>query len=245
MLVTISGAQPRKICRRVYLPRDGDVIIARIGATLLAFYILCAPSDHACANSPPTQQTRDLGSFGLLKKGGLRNQSEQTSRSGFIPLFDASAALTTDFNPSVSGTIVGAASWYNPYVESDNTETASGEQYDPDQWTAAIQIDLRAQFGGVAYGKDYRAAYALVESGDKRLIVKINDVGPLKPGRVVDLSERAMRYFDETLLLGLLPNVKLTPLPGDNWMSGPVDGDLTQWCGPETLDAVAPHGYRA
>ena len=243
MLVTISGAQPLKISRRAYLSRDGNVLIALIGATLLAFGILCAPSDCAYANSLPTLQTRDPGSFGLLKRGGLHSQAEQTSRSGFGPLFDTSAALPTGFNPSASGTIVGAASWYNPYVESDDTETASGEQYDPDQWTAAIQIDLRAQFGGVAYGKDYRAAYALVESSDKRLIVKINDVGTLEPGRVIDLSERAMHYLDETLLIGLLPNVKLTPLPDDNWVPGPVVPELkTRWCGPETLYATAPHG---
>jgi len=243
MLVTISGAQSPKISRHIYLSRDGNVVIALIGATLLAFCILCAAGNCAYANSLTTQQTRDLSALGLVRNGGLRIQSEEPSRSGFGPSFDASAALPTKLNTSVGGTIVGAASWYNPYLESDDTETASGERYDPDQWTAAIQIDLRAQFGGVAYGKDYRAAYALVESGDKRLIVKINDVGPLKPGRVMDLSERAMRYFDETLLLGLLPNVKFTPLRGDNWMPGPVGSDLirTQWCGPEMLDATAAY----
>jgi peptidoglycan lytic transglycosylase len=57
------------------------------------------------------------------------------------------------------------------------------------------------------------------------MIVKINDVGPLKPGRVIDLSERAMHYFDETLLVGLLPDVKLTPLPGGGWIPGPVASD--------------------
>jgi rare lipoprotein A len=243
MLVTISGAQPPKISCRAHLSHDRHFVIALITATLLAFFIFCSLIDCAYANSQATQQTRDLGALGLVKKEGVRIQSEEPSRSGFGPSFDASAALPMKLNPSLGGTIVGAASWYNPYLESDDTETASGERYDPDQWTAAIQIDLRAQFGGVAYGKDYRAAYALVESGDKRVIVKIDDVGPLKPGRVIDLNERAMRYFDETLLLGLLPNVKLTPLLGDNWMPGPVVGDLrTQWCGPETLYATTPHG---
>jgi rare lipoprotein A len=244
MPVTISGAQPSKISRHAHLSHDGNFVIALIAGTLLAFFIFCSLIDYAYANSQATQQTRDFNAFASMKKGGLRSQSEEPYRSDFGPSFDASAALTTEFNPLVGGTIVGAASWYNSYVESDDTETASGERYDPDKWTAAIQIDLRARFGGVAYGKDYRAAYSLVESGDKRLIVKINDVGPLEPGRVIDLSERAMRYFDETLLLGLLPNVQLTPLPGDNWMPGPADGDFikTQWGGPETLYSTAPHG---
>ena len=77
-------------------------------------------------------------------------------------------------------------------------ETASGELYDPTTWTAAIQIDLRERFGGVRFGKDYRPAYALVAYADKQAIIKINDVGPLEPGRVIDLSEQAMRYFDPT-----------------------------------------------
>ena len=77
--------------------------------------------------------------------------------------------------------------------------TASGELYDPAAWTAAVQTDLREQFGGVRYGKLYQPTFALVESGEKQMIVKINDVGRLKPGRVLDLNERSMRYFDPFL----------------------------------------------
>jgi rare lipoprotein A len=151
----------------------------------------------------------------LEKNGAPCNQAEGASPAGFDPSLKVSAT-------SAGATIIGVASWYNPYVELDETETASGEQYDADKWTAAIQIDLRAAFGGVGFGKDYRVAYALVESGDKRVIVKINDVGPLKPGRVIDLNQRAMRYFDETLLAGLLPDVKLTALPAGDWTPGPI-----------------------
>ena len=86
--------------------------------------------------------------------------------------------------PVASGPgIGGVASSYNPYRK---------------DWTAAIQIDLRERFGGVRFGKDYRPAYALVAYADKQAIIKINDVGPLEPGRVIDLSEQAMRYFDPT-----------------------------------------------
>jgi rare lipoprotein A len=81
---------------------------------------------------------------------------------------------------------------------------------------------LRAQFGGVRHGRLYRPAYVLVESGDKQAIVRINDVGPLKPGRVIDLNERAMRYFDPFLRRGLLPDVRVTLLPGEDWTPGPV-----------------------
>ena len=121
--------------------------------------------------------------------------------------------------------IVGTASMYNPlqpgYMEG-GVETASGEPYDATAWTAAIQIDLRDQFGGVRYGKNYRPAYALVESADKQAIVKINDVGPLRPGRIIDFNERTMRYFDPSLQLGLIDNLQITPLPGDHWSPGPI-----------------------
>jgi rare lipoprotein A len=131
--------------------------------------------------------------------------------------------------PVASGPgIVGIASSYNPYRKdhrSGGTQTASGERYDPTAWTAAIQIDLRERFGGVRFGKDYRPAYALVASADKRAIIKINDVGPLEPGRVIDLSEQAMRYFDPTLELGLVPLIKVTPLLGDDWLPGPTASD--------------------
>ena len=101
-------------------------------------------------------------------------------------------------------------------------ETASGELYDPAAWTAAIQVDFRKEFSGVHYGKDYRPVYALVVSSDKQVIVKINDVGPLEPGRVIDLNERTMRYFDPSLTQGLIYRVKVTPLLGDDWAPGPI-----------------------
>jgi rare lipoprotein A len=124
-----------------------------------------------------------------------------------------------------SPTIMGVASTYNPYRQdhrSGGTETASGEPYDPTAWTAAIQIGLREEFGGVHYGKDYRPRYALVVSADKQAIVKINDVGPLEPGRVIDFNEQTMRYFDPTLELGLIHPIMVTPLLGDDWSPGPI-----------------------
>jgi len=132
--------------------------------------------------------------------------------------------------PVASGpSIVGVASAYNPFRKdalSGGTETASGEPYDPTKWTAAIRIDLRERFGGVHFGKDYRPAYALVVHGKKQAIIKINDVGPLEPGRIIDLNEQVMRYFDPTLELGLIRLIKVTPLLGDDWPAGPIANDI-------------------
>jgi peptidoglycan lytic transglycosylase len=124
--------------------------------------------------------------------------------------------------------IVGTASAYDPYSggkDAGGVETASGELYDSTGWTAAIQTGLREQFGGVRYGKLYRPAYALVRSGNKQLIVKINDVGPLRPDRVIDLNERSMRYFDPFLQRGLISDVTVMLLPGEDWTPGPLGGE--------------------
>jgi rare lipoprotein A len=122
--------------------------------------------------------------------------------------------------------ITGIASTYNPLEwnakDAGTMHTASGEIYDPDGWTAAIQTDLRWLFNGVRYGKRYRPSYALVEVGDKRVIVRVNDVGPLAPGRVIDLNERTMRYFDPSMQTGIL-DAKVTPLAGDDFIAGPIE----------------------
>lgn len=119
--------------------------------------------------------------------------------------------------------IVGAASTYNPFKpgkEEGGPKTASGERYDASAWTAAIKTSLRRKFGGVQFGA--RPKYALVEAVGKKVIVKINDVGPLRPGRIIDLNERTMRHFDPSMDIGVIPDVKVSPLAGDNWTPGPV-----------------------
>jgi len=119
--------------------------------------------------------------------------------------------------------IVGAASMYNPYrpgPREGGLNTASGERYDPSEWAAAIKTNLRGKFGGVQFGA--RPKYALVEAVGKKVIVKINDVGPLRPGRIIDLNERTMRHFDPSLELGVIVGVRVIPLSGDDWIPGPV-----------------------
>jgi rare lipoprotein A len=124
---------------------------------------------------------------------------------------------------SARSTIVGAASMYNPFergYREGGPQTASGERYSPFAWTAAIQTGLRRMFGGVRQGA--KPKYALVEGGGKKAVVKINDVGPLAPGRIIDFNKQTMRYFDPSLRRGVIPNVKVTALSGDGWALGPV-----------------------
>lgn len=137
--------------------------------------------------------------------------------------------------------IIGNATMYNPLKPGDRSggmATASGEPYEANGWAAAIQIDLRAAFSGVRFGRNYRPAFALVTAGEKSVVVKINDVGPLLPGRVIDFTERTMRYFDASLDRGVLAEVKVTPLAGERWRAGPVeDGPALTMAG-DLLDTL-------
>ncbi len=78
-----------------------------------------------------------------------------------LPRIQSEAALN-------NAMIMGTVSTYNPYrdgIEEGGIQTASGELYDPAAWTAAVQTDLREQFGGVRYGKLYQPS---VCAGGKR-----------------------------------------------------------------------------
>jgi rare lipoprotein A len=114
--------------------------------------------------------------------------------------------------------LIGSASFYDK-----PQKTASGENYDPDAFTAAVHLDFRHQFGGIKYGALYRPAYGLGEYAGKKVIVRFNDVGPLPFGRKFDLSRAAMAHFDPSLIKGVLPDFKMTPLPlGRAYSTGPV-----------------------
>jgi peptidoglycan lytic transglycosylase len=147
---------------------------------------------------------------------------------GVAIMFACSSAAMAHNLAGHDASIVGTAYPYRPGYREGGPETSSGERYDPSAWTAAIQTDLRKKFGGAHGGK---ARYALVEGGNKKVIVKINDVGPLEPGRIIDLNERAMRYFDSTLQRGLIRDVKVTPLRGDRWTPGPMAEKVTASAG--------------
>ena len=153
----------------------------------------------------------------------------------FLTLVFSSAAMAQSgpnrIDPSLAisksgATITGAASTYNPHwggrIEG-GVSTASGERYDVSAWAAAIKTTLRNAFGGVHFGS--KPKYALVEGAGKQAIVKINDVGPLEPGRIIDLNERTMRYFDPGMARGVIHDVKVTPLAGSGWKAGPVAVD--------------------
>ncbi len=211
-----------------------DLAGSCVTETIAALRPLELPADNnELLTIPDAPRARQglLGAMGVMIANASGNGSKLAPRFGTayrsvlklvtmmgLPRIQDEAAL-------MHATIVGTVSTYNPrrdgYQEGDGL-TASGEPYDPAGWTAAIQTDLRNQFGGVRYGRLYQPTFALVENGKKYVIVKINDVGPLKPGRVLDLNERSMRHFDPFLTRGLIEDVRITLLPGEDWTPGPV-----------------------
>ena len=86
----------------------------------------------------------------------------------------------------------GVASYYT--VASSSTLTASGETMDDSALTCAM---LEGEFG------DY---FLVVADNGRSVVVKLNDRGPYIDGRVIDLSEAAIRQLHPTH--GLL-NVKI------------------------------------
>ncbi len=75
--------------------------------------------------------------------------------------------------------VSGEASYYT--VESSSIRTASGERFRDDAFTCAM---LDGEFGHY---------YLVAAENGNSVIVRLNDRGPYTGGRVIDLSEAAMR----------------------------------------------------
>lgn len=82
-----------------------------------------------------------------------------------------------------SGATVGTASWYGPKFH--GRRTANGERFNMNAMTAAhpdLPFNTRVRVTNLANGR--------------RAIVRINDRGPFKGGRIIDLSRAAARKLD-------------------------------------------------
>ena len=77
---------------------------------------------------------------------------------------------------------VGTASWYGEYF--DGKPTASGEDYDMYDMTAAHPKLPLGSYVRVTNLRNGRA-----------VVVKVNDRGPIVPGRIIDLSYGAARVL--------------------------------------------------
>lgn len=92
----------------------------------------------------------------------------------------------------------GVASYYT--VESSSNLTASQEMMVDDAFTCAMRA---GEFG---------TYYRVTAENGRSVVCRLNDRGPYIDGRIIDLSEAAMRQLDPTLTQGIL-NVRIERIP--------------------------------
>lgn len=97
----------------------------------------------------------------------------------------------------VAGIEEGLASWYGPGFA--GRRTASGEIFDPSEMTAAHKT--------LPFGT--RVRVTSLRSG-RSVVVRINDRGPFKPGRIIDLSRAAAESIG--LISAGVARVSVAPL---------------------------------
>ncbi|HZJ10864.1 MAG TPA: septal ring lytic transglycosylase RlpA family protein [Trueperaceae bacterium] len=113
------------------------------------------------------------GVLGACAPAAMRGEAQQAARPGGASRTTAVAAATVARTGAAQQT--GMASWYGPGFA--GRLTANGEVFDPSQLTAAHK---ELPFNTLVRVHN-------VENGDS-VVVRINDRGPFKPGRIIDLS---------------------------------------------------------
>jgi rare lipoprotein A len=109
--------------------------------------------------------------------------SSHTLLAGSLSLLALLASACATARPRGATIERGMASWYGPGF--DGRPTASGERYDMDAMTAAHRT---LPFGTVVEVRNL--------GNDRVVRVKINDRGPFKRNRVLDLSRAAAQRLD-------------------------------------------------
>jgi rare lipoprotein A len=91
--------------------------------------------------------------------------------------------VTRHAKPRTKPYQIGTASWYGDYFQ--GRPTASGEPYD--------MYDLTAAHPSLPLGTMVRVTN--LHNG-RAVVVRINDRGPIVPGRIIDLSYNTARVLD-------------------------------------------------
>ena len=107
------------------------------------------------------------------------NSSEATSSPGSLAQNTPKTRTQTAKNPAYQ---VGTASWYGEYFV--GRPTASGEDFDMYDMTAAHPTLPLGTYVRVTNLRNGRA-----------VVVKVNDRGPVVPGRIIDLSYGAAQVL--------------------------------------------------
>ena len=139
-----------------------------------------------CSSPPPPQVAPIEGARGdAIVAGAAEPAAEPRSRYGNPPSY---VALGVRYHvlPTADGYVErGLASWYGPNFHGE--KTSSGEPFDMHQLSAAHKTLPLPAWVEVTH----------LESG-RSLTVRVNDRGPFKPGRIIDLSYAAARALGIT-----------------------------------------------
>jgi rare lipoprotein A len=122
----------------------------------------------------------------LVVAGGAAQGPTKSITANTQPATPKAATVT---KPHVKPYQVGTASWYGDYFE--GKETASGEPFNMYDLTAAHPTLPLGTMVKVTNLRNHRA-----------VVVKINDRGPVVPGRIIDLSysaAQALQFKDKGL----------------------------------------------
>lgn len=122
----------------------------------------------------------------------------QLTLLGLLALFAGCAGRQADTAGSPGGPVeTGKASWYG--TQHHGKRTASGEPFDQHALTAAHRT--------LPFGTRVKVTNL---NNQRSVVVRINDRGPFRRGRVIDLSRAAAEQLD-LIRTGVAP-VRLEPL---------------------------------
>ena len=99
----------------------------------------------------------------------------------FLPLPEQKPSVAEV--PSGKPYQVGKASWYGEMFQ--GKATASGEDFNMNEYTAAHRQLPLGSYVKVTNLKNHKA-----------VVVRINDRGPVTPGRIIDLSYKAAKHLE-------------------------------------------------
>ncbi|MBI2048517.1 MAG: hypothetical protein HYT30_01150, partial [Parcubacteria group bacterium] len=210
-----AGVPDSVVAAEAAQPKPASGILSPITNTPFA-RALCVIGGLFCGSQAvPGQLVNDLNPLGI---------SSANAKPAALPV-----QLVHD---GVLGVETGAASTYNPNVVGWRTggeKLATGGRYNPDEFEAALQTGLAEQYR-MGHSRYPNVGYALVEAEGRKLIVRINDNGPLVRNRIIDLNEASMRYLSGGRYgnnSGVLQNTRVTVLAGQNYTPGPLANDAT------------------
>jgi rare lipoprotein A len=156
----------------------------------------------ACTSSPPTRSVATPPPAEVERIPDVTPRAEPLSKLGNPAFYDALGKRYFVMQSAAGYQERGVASWYGPGFH--EASTSSGEQYNMYSMTAAhktLPLPTYVQVTNLNNGRS--------------IVVRVNDRGPFKSGRIIDLSYAAATKLDMVRDGTAFVEVKAI-LPGDN-----------------------------